>query len=71
MIQRALELKERRERERQAVVEEKRMQQYRCVALSGASCVVLLGLTWTVVLVPASPATTVESRTRARSSTWC
>lgn len=30
MIQRALELKQRRERERQAVVEEKRMQQYRC-----------------------------------------
>ncbi|KAG7390633.1 hypothetical protein PHYPSEUDO_007095 [Phytophthora pseudosyringae] len=29
MIQRALELKERRERERQAIVEEKRMQQYR------------------------------------------
>lgn len=29
MIQRALELKERRERERRAIVEEKRMQQYR------------------------------------------
>lgn len=31
MIQRALELKERREQERRAIVEEKRMQQYRCV----------------------------------------
>lgn len=29
MIQRALELKERRERERRVIVEEKRMQQYR------------------------------------------
>jgi hypothetical protein len=37
MIQRALELKQRRERERQAVVEEKRMQQYRCDACCSSS----------------------------------